>query len=98
MKKILALVLAAVMLLSLAATAAADEKTVLTMWCIATESDANRPAYEQAIAEFEAAHPDVEIKWEAFENQSYKKRSGTALLIDNLYEIKKYSVNKRIFQ
>jgi raffinose/stachyose/melibiose transport system substrate-binding protein len=79
MKKILALVLAAVMLLSLAATAAADEKTVLTMWCIATESDANRPAYEQAIAEFEAAHPDVEIKWEAFENQSYKTKIKSAM-------------------
>ncbi len=79
MKKILAVVLAAVMLLSLAAAAVAEEKTVLTMWCIATESDANRPAYEQAIAEFEKAHPDVELKWEAFENQSYKTKIKAAM-------------------
>ncbi|MBO4377807.1 MAG: extracellular solute-binding protein [Clostridia bacterium] len=79
MKKILAIVLAAVMLLSLAATAAAEDKTVLTMWCIATESDANRPAYEAAIAEFQAAHPDIEIKWDAFENQSYKTKIKAAM-------------------
>ncbi len=78
MKKFLALLLAAVMLASLA-TAVAEEKTVLTMWCIATESDANRPAYEQAIAEYEAAHPDVTIQWEAFENQSYKTKIKAAM-------------------
>lgn len=47
MKKFLAMILAAIMLLSMVSVAAADEKTVLTMWCIATESDANRPAYEK---------------------------------------------------
>ena len=49
------------------------------MWCIATESDANRPAYEKAIAEFEAAHPDIKIEWEAFENQSYKTKIKAAM-------------------
>ena len=78
MKKIVALALAAIMLLSMTQVFA-EEKTVLTMWCIATESDANRPAYEQAIAEFEAAHPDVEIQWEAFENQSYKTKIKAAM-------------------
>ena len=61
------------------AAPAADGKTTLTMWCIATESDANRPAYEQAIAEFEAAHPDIKIEWEAFENQSYKTKIKAAM-------------------
>ena len=51
----------------------------LTMWCIATESDANRPGYEKAIAEFEAAHPNVKIEWEAFENQSYKTKIKAAM-------------------
>ncbi|MBQ7521218.1 MAG: extracellular solute-binding protein, partial [Clostridia bacterium] len=78
MKKFLAVILAAMMVLSMA-SALAEDKTVLTMWCIATESDANRPAYEKAIAEFEAAHPDIEIKWEAFENQSYKTKIKTAM-------------------
>ena len=75
MKKLVALVLAAVMLLSLAS---AFGETI-TMWCIATESDANRPAYEAAIAAVEAANPGLEIKWEAFENQSYKTKIKTAM-------------------
>ena len=49
MKKILALILALCMTLSLGVmTVSADEETTLTLWCIATESDANRPAYEAA--------------------------------------------------
>ena len=79
MKKVFALILAAAMLISMMSFAVADEKTVLTMWCIATESDANRPAYEAAIAAFEAAHPDIDIQWEAFENQSYKTKIKAAM-------------------
>ena len=78
MKKFVALALAAIMLLSMVSVLA-EEKTTLTLWCIATESDANRPGYEKAIAEFEAAHPDIEIKWEAFENQSYKTKIKSAM-------------------
>ena len=57
-----------------------EEKTVLKLWCIATESDANRPAYEKAIAEFETAHPDIKIEWEAFENNSYKTKIKAAMI------------------
>ena len=78
MKKFVALALAAIMLLSMVSVIA-EEKTTLTLWCIATESDANRPGYEKAIAEFEAAHPDIEIKWEAFENNSYKTKIKSAM-------------------
>jgi raffinose/stachyose/melibiose transport system substrate-binding protein len=78
MKKFLALALAALMLLSLVPAVAEDDVT-LTMWCIATESDANRPAYEAAVAAFEAAHPNVHIAWEAFENQSYKTKIKAAM-------------------
>ena len=78
MKKLLAILLTALFVLT-AVSALAEEQTVLTMWCIATESDANRPAYENAIAEFEAAHPDIKIEWEAFENQSYKTKIKAAM-------------------
>ena len=54
-------------------------ETTLTLWCIATESDANRPAYEQAIKEYEANHPGVKIQWEAFENESYKVKIKAAM-------------------
>jgi len=84
MKKILALVLAALMVTSMCAISVfadepAEEPATITMWCIATESDANRPAYEQAIAEFEEAHPGVTIEWEAFENESYKTKIKAAM-------------------
>lgn len=90
MKKLIALVLAFCMVLALVACSAKpsekpanepakDAQTVLKLWCIATESDANRPAYEKAIAEFEAAHSDIKIEWEAFENESYKTKIQVAM-------------------
>ena len=70
-----------------AAEPAAAEKTVLTLWCIATESDANHPAYVQAIDAFNASHDDVEIKWEAFENESYKTKVKAAAQAGELPDI-----------
>jgi raffinose/stachyose/melibiose transport system substrate-binding protein len=55
------------------------KQTTLKLWCIATESDANRPAYENAIKAFEEAHPDIKIEWEAFENNSYKTKIKAAI-------------------
>ena len=77
MKKLVALVLAAVMLLSLTSVFAEEQK-VITLWCIATESDANRPAYEAAIASVEEQF-NVKIEWEATENQAYKTKIKTAM-------------------
>ena len=59
--------------------APAGQDVTLTLWCIATESDANRPAYIQAIADYEAAHPGVKIEMEAFENESYKTKIKAAM-------------------
>ncbi len=67
-----------------------DTKADLEMWCIATESDSNRKSYENAIADMQAAYPNVNFKWEAFENESYKTRSRqlwqlTKCLISSLH-------------
>ncbi|MCR5511493.1 MAG: carbohydrate ABC transporter substrate-binding protein, partial [Lachnospiraceae bacterium] len=51
---------------------ASDEPVTLTMWCIATEGDSNRHAYEQAIADMEEKYPNVTLEWEAIENEAYK--------------------------
>ena len=84
MKKIVSLALALCMVLALGAfvsrPAAAEEETVLKLWCIATESDANRPAYLQAIEEYEAANPGIKIEMEAFENESYKTKIKAAMM------------------
>jgi len=103
MKRVLALLLASVMVVSLAAcgkkaaapeaaaetTAAAAQAgtTDIEMWCIATESDSNRASYEKAIAEVMAAHPDVNFTWEAIENQAYKTKIKAAVAANEMPDI-----------
>jgi len=69
------------------AEAASDEAITLNMWCIATESDSNRHAYEAAIADMQAAYPNITFNWEAFENQSYKTKIKAAVSADELPDI-----------
>ena len=69
------------------AAAATDEPITLNMWCIATESDSNRHAYEAAIADMQAAHPEVNFTWEAFENQSYKTKIKAAVSANEMPDI-----------
>ena len=66
---------------------AGDEAVTLEMWCIATESDSNRHAYEEAIKEMQANHPNVTLNWEAFENQSYKTKIKAAVSADEMPDI-----------
>ena len=80
MKKLVALVLAACLLLGIAsAFAEGEEKITLTLWDIATESDANRPAYDAALAYIAEKYPNVEIKEVSIENQQYKIDIATAM-------------------
>ena len=92
MKKIVALVLASVMALSIAGCGSTSapksgDKVKLTMWCIATESDSNRPAYDKAIAEVTAAHPEIEFEWEATENEAYKTKIKAAAAANEMPDI-----------
>ena len=80
MKKLLALVLAAVMLLGItSAFAEGEEKITLTLWDIATQSDANRPAYDAALKYIAEKYPNVEINEVSIENQQYKIDIATAM-------------------
>lgn len=63
-----------------------DEKT-LTVWSIATESDAFHPAYTKAIEDFEKSHPGVKIKFETFENESYKTKIKSAVAANELPDV-----------
>lgn len=65
----------------------AEETKELTLWSIATESDAFYNAYAKAIEEYEAAHPDVKIKHETFENESYKTKIKSAVAANELPDI-----------
>ncbi|WP_026652103.1 ABC transporter substrate-binding protein [Butyrivibrio proteoclasticus] len=69
------------------AETSSDEPISLNMWCIATESDSNRHAYEAAIADMQAAHPEVTFTWEAFENQSYKTKIKAAVSANEMPDI-----------
>jgi raffinose/stachyose/melibiose transport system substrate-binding protein len=63
------------------------EPITLNMWCIATESDSNRHAYEAAIADMQAKYPDINFTWEAFENQSYKTKIKAAVSANEMPDI-----------
>lgn len=67
--------------------AAADGKTVLKMWTIATESDSFHNAYQKAIEEFERENENVVIEMESFENQSYKTKLKSAVAANELPDI-----------
>ena len=65
LRRALCLALALCMVLPLCAcggSGSKSAKTTLTMWCIATESDPNLQAYEQAIREYEEAHPEDNLE------------------------------------
>ena len=64
-----------------------SEPISLTMWCIATESDSNRHAYEAAIAEMQDKYPNINFTWEAFENQSYKTKIKAAVSANEMPDI-----------
>ena len=70
-----------------AETTASAEPITLTMWSIATESDSFNPAYTKAIADYEAAHPNVKIVHETFENESYKTKIKSAVAANELPDI-----------
>lgn len=62
-------------------------ETELVVWSIATESDAFHPAYLKAIEEFEGNHPGVKIKFETFENESYKTKIKSAVAANELPDV-----------
>lgn len=59
----------------------------LTMWCIATESDSNRHAYEKSIKEYIEKHPEVTFTWEAIENEAYKTKIKAAVAANEMPDI-----------
>ncbi len=98
MKKVIALLLTMGMLVSLigcgtkndggkTSTTNSDEPIDLTMWCIAVESDSNRHAYEAGIADFQAAHPNINLTWETTQNQEYKTKIKAAVAANELPDI-----------
>lgn len=73
-----------------AAEGAADakkEEIQLTLWSIATESDAFNNAYTKAIADYEAAHPGIKITHETFENESYKTKIKSSVAANELPDL-----------
>ena len=77
MKKVLALVLAAIMVLGISSAFA--DKTPLTLWSIAVEGDSNRAAYLAAVDAFNAANSDFEMTMEPTENEAYKTKIKAAM-------------------
>ncbi len=66
---------------------ASEEQITLTLWSIATESDNYYQPYLDAIAEYEASHPNVKIDYSTFENESYKTKLKSAVAANELPDI-----------
>ncbi len=82
MKKLLAITLAMAMLLSMAATAFAQEKTVVRFWAFpnfATIDDTLGAYEESLIAAFEAANPDVDVQLEMLDFDAGPAKIATAI-------------------
>lgn len=71
---------------NLRSSSSLDEIT-LTLWSIATESDAFSSAYASAIKDFEESHIGVKIKHETFENESYKTKIKSSVSANELPDI-----------
>ncbi len=65
----------------------AEEQITLTLWSIATESDNYYQPYLDAIADYEAAHQNVKIEYDTFENESYKTKLKSAVAANELPDI-----------
>ena len=77
MKKLVALMLAAIMVLGIASAIAED--VTLNLWTIAVESDSSYQTFIDGIAAFEAAHPGVKINHEPTQNEQYKIKIKAAM-------------------
>ncbi len=78
MKKLLAILLTALFVMSMV-SAMAEEQITLQLWSIATESDSSHEAFVNAIAAFEAEHPNIKIEHNATENEAYKTKIKAAM-------------------
>ena len=88
MKKIVALVLALAMMLSLTAAFAEDEVVTLKVSSIwSAETEANRKPMLKTIEEFEAAYPNIKLEVEWFEANAWKETGETLALSDSLPDV-----------
>ncbi len=78
MKKLLAILLALILLVSMVPAMAEDQIT-LTLWSIATESDSSHQSFIDAIAAFEAANPGIKIEHNTTANEAYKTKIKAAM-------------------
>ena len=79
MKKLMALALAAMMLLSLAGIAAAEEKVSITMWTYPIGGWGKSESVDEIIAAFNEKHPNISVQVEYLDYQSGDDQVTTAI-------------------
>ncbi|MCL1854693.1 MAG: extracellular solute-binding protein [Clostridia bacterium] len=78
MKKLLSLLLTALMICGLVLGASAEEPTVVKFW--SHHNAAWNSSYEGLIAEFEAANPDVKVEYTIFPYEDFEAKMQTSLI------------------
>ncbi len=88
MKKLVSLVLALAMLLSLTAAFAEDEVVTLKVSSIwSAETEANKKPMEKTLEEFAAAYPNIKLEVEWYEANAWKETGETLALSDSLPDV-----------
>ena len=88
MKKLLALLLAVVMVMSLTAALAENQQVTLKVASIwSAETEANRAPMLKTLAEFEAAHPEIKLEVEWYEANQWKDAGESLALSDSLPDV-----------
>ena len=88
MKKLVSLVLAVLMVLSMTAVLAEEEVVTLKVSSIwSAETEANRAPMLKTIEEFEAAYPNIKLEIEWFEANAWKETGETLALSDSLPDV-----------
>lgn len=89
LKQIGCSVLTAAMCVGLLGTAnvGAADTVELEIWTLLDETDAMAAAWEGAVADYEAAHPEVKINRTQYEGEAYKMKLKSAVAADELPDI-----------
>jgi raffinose/stachyose/melibiose transport system substrate-binding protein len=88
MKKLLALLLAVVMVMSLTAALAENQQVTLKVASIwSAETEANREPVLQTLAEFAAAPPEIKLEVEWYEANQWKDAGESLALSDSLPDV-----------
>ena len=92
MKKFLSLLLAVIMVLSLASVAVAEDASTLELWCIwSNDSESNKAPFLKTLDQFKEAHPEITVNLTQYDASEYDTIIKTAVAADEAPDVFYYN-------